>query len=74
MKLFAVIVVFLNVLLFIILPGIDEYKKHKDNTKKEALKHSFVPLIIYVGLALIGFVLFEFIPRICGQIIEDIFR
>ncbi len=74
MKIFALIVLCLNVLLFIVVPGIDEYNKHKDGTKIEALTHALIPLLIYIGLALGGFILFEIMPRIGGQVIENIFR
>ena len=74
MKIFAFIVLCLNVLLFIVLPGIGEYKKHKNGTKKEAIIHSLMPLLLYIGLALAGFVLFEIVPRIGGQVIENILR
>lgn len=73
MKIFAFIVLFFNVLLFIILPSIDEYKKHKGGTKKELLKRTLMPALFYIGLVLVGFLLFEVIPIVCGQVIENIF-
>ena len=74
MKIFAFIVMCLSVLFFIVLPGIDEYNKHKDGTKIEALIHALMPLLFYIGFALVGFILFEIIPRIGGQVIENILR
>jgi hypothetical protein len=56
-----------------ILPGIDEYNKHKNGTKIERLIHSLIPTLVYIGLALAGFTLFEIIPRICGQVIDSQF-
>ena len=72
MKIFAFIVLCLSILLFIVLPGIDNYNKHRDGTKKEALKHALKPLLFYIGSILSGFILFEIMPRILGQVIENI--
>lgn len=73
MKFFAFIVLCLSILFFMILPGIEEYNKLKNGTKKERLIHSLIPSLGYVGLALAGFILFEIIPRICGQVIDSLF-
>lgn len=74
MKIFAFIVLCLMILFFMILPGIDEYNKHKNDTKIKALLYALVPSLLYIGMALIGFILFEIIPRIGGQVIENILR
>lgn len=73
MKIFALFVACLSVIFFIVLPGIDEYNKHKDTSKKEATLYALLPLLVYIGLALTGFILFEIIPRIGAQIIEMMF-
>lgn len=74
MKIFAFIILCLMIISFIIIPGIEEYNKHKDGTKTKALMHSLIPLLFFIGLFLTGFILFEIIPRIGGQVIENIFR
>ena len=61
-------------MLLFIIPGIEEYNKHKDGTKTKALMHSLIPLLFFIGMFLTGFILFEIIPRIGGQVIENIFR
>jgi hypothetical protein len=58
---------------FMIIPGIDEYKKHKNTNKKEALKHAFIPLLYFIGLVIAGFILHEFLPHFLADIIEEIF-
>ena len=73
MKIFAFIMLCLMLLLFIILPGIDEYNKHKDGKKTKALIHALMPGLVYIVLAIVGFILFEVIPRIGGRVIENIF-
>jgi hypothetical protein len=74
MKIFAFIVLGLMILCFIIIPGAEEYNKHKDGTKTKALFHALIPLWYFIGTAFAGFVLFEIIPRIGGRVIENIFR
>ena len=74
MKIFAFVVVCLMAIFFIVIPGIEEYNKHKDGTKIKALLYALVPLVIFVGMVLVGFVLFEVIPRIGGQLLDNIFR
>lgn len=73
MKFFAFIVLALMILCFIIIPGIEEYNKHKDGAKTKALFHALIPLLYFIGMALVGFILFEIIPRIVGEVIENIF-
>ena len=73
MKIFGVIIGILMVLCYIIIPGIEEYNKHKDEPKTKALSHALMPLLYFIGMVLAGFVLFEIIPRILGQAIEHIF-
>ena len=68
MKIFALIVLCLMVLFYIVVPGIEEYKKHKGS--KKAIAHALVPLLVFVGSVLVGFILFEIIPRI----VDNIFR
>ena len=74
MKILAFVILCLMVLLFIVLPGIDEYNKHKDGSKTKALFHALIPLLYFIGMVFAGFILFEIIPRIVGPIIENIFR
>lgn len=57
-----------------VMPGIDEYNKHKDRSKIMAMLHALIPSLYYIGAVLVGFILFEIIPRIGGQIMENIFR
>ena len=73
MKIFGVIVGCLSIFCFAILPGIDEYNKYKTNSKKEALLHFFVPLLVYIGLVIAGFILYEIIPRLGAKLIESLF-
>ena len=73
MKVFALFVLCLTILLFIVVPGIEEYNKFKDISRKKALLHAFVPLLYYVGLLTVGFILFEIMPCIVGPVLENIF-
>ena len=74
MKTFSFIVIFLIIILFIVIPGIEEYKKHKDQSKAKALLHFLTPLLTFIGMLILGFILFEFIPRIVGPLIENMIR
>jgi Na+/melibiose symporter-like transporter len=62
------------IIFLIVLPGIVEYNKHKNGTKIDRLKHSLMPLLFCIGSAIAGFILFDIIPRICGQAIENMFQ
>lgn len=73
MKLFAFIILFLMLLFFIIIPGIEEYNKHKTEPKIKRFLYALIPSLYFIGMAIIGFILFEIIPRIAGQVIENMF-
>ena len=68
MKIFAFFLLCLTILFFIVIPGIEEYNKHKDGSKIKALLYSFVPLLCYIGLVVCGFILYEIIPNILENI------
>ena len=57
-----------------VLPGIEEYNKHKDDSKIKATLNAFIPALCYIGMLLIGIILFEFIPRIFGGLLENLFQ
>ena len=69
MKIFAFVVACLMAIFFIVIPGIQEYNKHKDETKIKALLYALVPLLYFVGMAIAGFVVFEIIPRVLVNLI-----
>ena len=58
---------------FIIIPGIDEYNKHKNEPNIKRFIYALIPSLCFIGMAIVGFILFEIIPRIVTQIIENIF-
>lgn len=74
MKIFAFIMLFTMVLFYMIIPGIDEYNKHKDSGNLKAILHALIPTLVYIGLALAGFIMFEIIPRIGEQMLDNIFQ
>jgi hypothetical protein len=73
MKIFALIVACLSVLFYIVIPGIEEYNKHKAEPKIKRFLYALIPLLYFIGMAIGGFILFEIIPRILGPILENIF-
>lgn len=57
-----------------VFPGVEEYNKYKSISKTKAILHAFTPSLYYIGCVVVGFILFEIIPRIGGRVLENIFR
>jgi hypothetical protein len=72
MKIFGVIFVAIVFLFVLFLVFLEYDSKYKGNPKA-FLKKLIQYILFYLGLALAGFILYEFVPRILGKIIENIF-
>ena len=73
MKIFALFVILPLMILMVVAPCVDTYKKHKSETSFKRFLYALTPLLFYIVMVIAGFIVFEFIPRIAGPILDNIF-